>query len=52
MTLSIKPHHVFETEKMAESIYRRSPKEQQEMLEALKERLIALTKEHLEIIRK
>lgn len=47
-----KPEHILEAEKLASIIYEKSPKEQQEMMEALKIRLIRLNSQHLEILKK
>lgn len=52
MTLAIKSSHILEAEKMAEKIYGECPVKQQEMLEALKDRLVTLNRDHLQIIKR
>ena len=46
----MKEDHIYTAEKFAEQIYDHSPVKQQEMLEAIKIRIVQLNKEHLKRI--
>jgi hypothetical protein len=47
MTITPKPQHVHDAEKMAEAIYKFGPIEQQQMLETIKTKLIELGNGHV-----
>jgi len=50
MTLIPKEAHLLEAEKMAEAIFLKGPRKQQEMIEAVRGHIMALNRKHLEML--
>lgn len=47
MGITPRPQHIFEADKFADQIFSKATKEQQEMLEAIRVRLLRLNRDHL-----